>query len=56
MKKWNARHCVSPVMQSDGHRLPSVYRVLHTLAKTTPLKQKQYFQHLCEIILPKTNS
>lgn len=29
-----------PVMQSNRHRLPSVYRVLHTLTKTTPQKQK----------------
>lgn len=29
-----------PVMQSNWHCLPSVYRVLHTLTKTTPQKQK----------------
>lgn len=29
-----------PVMQSNWHRLSSVYRVLHTLTKTTPQKQK----------------
>lgn len=33
-------HCTVPVVQSEGHRLPSVYRVLHALAKTTPLKNR----------------
>lgn len=34
------RNFTLPVMQSDGHRLPSVYRVLHTLAsKTSPETQ-----------------
>lgn len=41
------RHCALPVMQSDGHRLPSVYRVLHTLAKTTPRKQRHGTFNIC---------
>lgn len=33
--------CITiPIVQSDGHRFPSVYRVLHTLAKNHTSKAK----------------
>lgn len=50
------RHFALPVMQSDGHGLPSVYRVLHTLAKTAPQKQKHGTFNICiKPFFQKTN-
>lgn len=48
-------HCTVPVMKSDGHRIPSMYRVVHALAKahaTERHRKKQVSHHRShEIIL-----